>query len=54
MALNDPLADRRLVVYQGGTDDLTAYPATHLGWVNRYQYLLDAYHGDTYTQHQCK
>jgi hypothetical protein len=54
MGLNDPLADRRLIVYQGGVDDLTAYPATHLGWVNRYQYLLDAYHGETYTQHQCK
>ena len=54
MGLNDPLADRRLIVYQGGVDDLTAYPATHLGWVNRYQYLLDAYHGETYPQHQCK
>lgn len=54
MGLNDPLADRRLIVYQGGTDDLTTYPATHLGWVNRYNFLLDAYHGETYTQHQCK
>jgi hypothetical protein len=51
---SDPLADRRLTVLQGGSDDFTAYPASHAGWVNRYQYLIDAYHGETYTQQQIK
>lgn len=54
MSYNDPLADRRLTVLQGGSDDFTAYPATQAGWINRYQYLIDAYHGETYTQQQIK
>lgn len=54
MSYQDPLADRRLTVLQGGSDDFTAYPATHAGWINRYQFLIDAYHGETYTQQQIK
>lgn len=54
MSYQDPLADRRLTVLQGGGDDFTAYPATHAGWINRYQFLIDAYHGETYTQQQIK
>jgi hypothetical protein len=45
VSYNDPLADRRLTVLQGGSDDFTAYPATQAGWINRYQYLIDAYSG---------
>ena len=50
----DPLADRRLTVLQGGSDDYTAYPSTHEGWKDRYHFLIDAYHGETYTQQQIK
>ncbi len=55
MGSGDPLADRRLALLQGGTEGAdSAYPATHAGWEARYQYLIDAYHGENYSQSMIK
>jgi hypothetical protein len=43
----------RSEVLSGG-EDIDAYPSTHQGWVDRYQELIDAYHGVTYSQAQIK
>ena len=52
---SDPLSDRRLALLQGGTDNAdNAYPSNHAGWQARYQYLIDAYHGENYSQHMVK
>ena len=54
-SFSDPLSDRRLALLQGGTDNAdNAYPSNHAGWQARYQYLIDAYHGENYSQHMIK
>lgn len=45
--MGDTLNERRLALLQGG-EDITAYPSTEDAWQDRYQRLLDRYHGHTY------
>lgn len=48
MSAEHLLNERRLALLQGG-EDVTAYPSTEEGWQERYQRLLDRYHGHTYS-----